>query len=50
MEVISVRHVFKLSQNRDEKSRENIVSRLSERGADGIEIARAMDRGNKIDL
>ncbi len=48
MEVISVRHVFKLSQNRDEKSRENIISRLSEQGGDSIEIARAMEGGNKI--
>jgi len=48
MEVLSVRHVFKLSQNRDEKSRENIISRLSEQGADAIEIARAMDGKNKI--
>jgi len=48
MEVLSVRHVFKLSQNRDEKSRENIVARLNEQGAEAIEIARAMDRENKI--
>ncbi|HEY2347898.1 MAG TPA: FMN-binding negative transcriptional regulator [Puia sp.] len=50
MEVVSVRHVFKLSQNRDEKSRENIISHLSEHGASGLEIARAMNRENKIDL
>jgi transcriptional regulator len=48
MEVLSVRHVFKLSQNRDDKSRENIVSHLSEQGADGLQIAKAMDRENKI--
>jgi len=48
MEVLSVRHVFKLSQNRDEKSRENIVSRLSGQGAEAREIARAMDGRNKI--
>jgi transcriptional regulator len=47
MEVLSVRHVFKLSQNRDEKSRENIISRLSEQGADALEIAKAMDGENK---
>jgi transcriptional regulator len=48
MEVLSVRHVFKLSQNRDEKSRKNIVSRLIEQGDDGIEIARAMEGKHKI--
>jgi transcriptional regulator len=48
MEVLSIRHVFKLSQNRDEKSRENIVSRLSEQGADAREIAGAMVAKNKI--
>jgi transcriptional regulator len=47
VEVVSVRHVFKLSQNRDIKSRENIISHLSERGADALEIARAMEK-NKI--
>ena len=48
MEVLSVRHVFKLSQNRDKKSRENIISQLSEQGADAREIARAMEGKNKI--
>ena len=48
MEVLSVRHVFKLSQNRDEKSLENIVSRLSEQGGEALEIARTMDGKNKI--
>jgi transcriptional regulator len=48
MEVVSVRHVFKLSQNRDEKSRKNIISKLGEQGSDGLEIARAMEGGNKI--
>jgi transcriptional regulator len=46
MEVISVRHVFKLSQNRDEKSRKNIVSHLREQGADALEIAKVMDEKN----
>jgi transcriptional regulator len=48
MEVLSVRHVFKLSQNRDERSRKTIVSRLSEQGGDALEIARAMETKNKI--
>ena len=48
MEVLSVRHVFKLSQNRDEKSRDHIVARLSDQGSDAAEIARAMNGGNKI--
>ena len=48
MEVVSVRHVFKLSQNRDQKSRANIISHLSEQGADALEIARAMEGKNNI--
>ena len=48
MEVVSVRHVFKLSQNRDDKSRENIISHLSDQGDDALEIAKAMGRKNKI--
>jgi transcriptional regulator len=48
LEVLSVRHVFKLSQNRDDKSRKNIVSRLSEQGTDALEIARAMEGKHKI--
>jgi transcriptional regulator len=42
IEVISVRHIFKLSQNRDKKSHANIVARLEELGPDAREIARAM--------
>jgi transcriptional regulator len=48
LEVLSVRHVFKLSQNRDDESRKNIVSRLSEQGTDALEIARAMEGKHKI--
>ena len=48
MEVVSIRHVFKLSQNRDQKSRANIISRLSEQGAEALEIAKAMEGENKI--
>jgi transcriptional regulator len=48
VEVLSVRHVFKLSQNRDRKSRENIISNLSAQGGEALEIARAMEEKNKI--
>jgi transcriptional regulator len=48
MEVLSIRHVFKLSQNRDEKSRGHIVSHLSGQGSDALQIARAMDGKNKM--
>jgi transcriptional regulator len=47
VEVLSVRHVFKLSQNRDKKSRENIISHLDARGGEAFEIARVMDEKNK---
>ncbi len=47
LEVLSVRHVFKLSQNRDEQSRANIISKLREQDADGSAIARAMEQNNK---
>jgi transcriptional regulator len=47
VEVLSVRHVFKLSQNRDKKTRENIISHLSEQGADALEIARIMEEKDK---
>src|SRR5436309_701700 len=49
MEVVSVRHVFKLSQNRDQKSRENIIFHLREEGADGLEIAKEMELKKKTD-
>jgi transcriptional regulator len=48
VEVNSIRHVFKLSQNRDRQSQTNIISRLSEQGGDAREIAKAMDENNKI--
>jgi transcriptional regulator len=48
VEVFSVRHVFKLSQNRDKKSRENIISKLNAQGGEALEIARAMEEKNKI--
>jgi transcriptional regulator len=47
VEVLSMRHVFKLSQNRDKKSRENVISYLSAQGGEALEIVRAMDEKNK---
>lgn len=47
MEVLSVRNVFKLSQNRDKQSYENIISRLSKQEHDAREIARVMEERNK---
>ncbi len=47
IEVNSIRNVFKLSQNRDKKSFENIISKLSDQGEDAREIARNMERKNK---
>jgi transcriptional regulator len=44
VEVLSVRHVFKLSQNRDKQSHAHIISRLDEQGGDAGEIANAMKR------
>jgi transcriptional regulator len=48
VEVLSIRHVFKLSQNRDKLTQANIISQLNEQGGDAREIARAMDEKNKI--
>jgi transcriptional regulator len=48
VEVLSVRHVFKLSQNRDAKSQANIISKLREQGEYARDIARAMGENNKI--
>jgi len=42
IEIISVEHVFKLSQNRDEKSYHNIIQQLDERDAEGKYIAEEM--------
>jgi transcriptional regulator len=47
IEVISTRNVFKLSQNRDKKSFDNIISNLSNQGEDAREIARNMEGKNK---
>jgi len=42
IEVVSVQHVFKLSQNRDEKSYENIVHHLREQDEDAKAVAETM--------
>jgi transcriptional regulator len=44
IEVENVRHVFKLSQNRDEQSYANIISNLSGLNADAREIAMEMKK------
>lgn len=44
VEIISVENVFKLSQNRDEKSFNNIISKLEEQGSDGQFIAKEMKK------
>jgi transcriptional regulator len=43
VEVHSVRHVFKLSQNRDKLSQANIISELSKKDANAREIATTME-------
>jgi transcriptional regulator len=48
IEVRSIRHVFKLSQNRDRQSQQHIVSELSNRDPDAREIARTMEEKYKI--
>lgn len=49
IEVISVEHVFKLSQNRDEESYENIVDELKKQGSDAEAIANLMEeRKDKV--
>lgn len=44
VEITSVENVFKLSQNRDEKSFLNIMSKLNEQGSDGKFIAGEMKK------
>ncbi len=49
IEVTGIEHVFKLSQNRDEKSYENIIEHLSEQHADAQAIAATMkERQHKV--
>lgn len=42
VEVTSIDNVFKLSQNRDEKSYNNIITKLEKQGSDGKFIAKEM--------
>lgn len=44
VEVTAIDHVFKLSQDRDEKSYDNIIVRLKKQGGDGKEIAELMEK------
>ncbi len=49
IEIASVQHVFKLSQNRDEKSYENIIHHLGEQDADAKAVAEEMkERASKV--
>jgi transcriptional regulator len=44
VEITSIENVFKLSQNRDEKSFQNIIDKLNEQGSDGKFIAAEMKK------
>src|SRR6478609_3620343 len=44
IEVTDIDNVFKLSQNRDKKSYESIITKLSAMGSDGKELAREMEK------
>ena len=44
VEILSIDNVFKLSQNRNEKSYLNIIEKLQERGSDGEFIAEEMKK------
>ena len=49
IEVTSLEHVFKLSQDRDQKSYDNIVDKLKDQGGDAEEIAVIMEnRKSKV--
>ena len=49
IEVTSLEHVFKLSQNRDEKSYHNIIDHLKAEGSEAAEVAKAMEeRKDKV--
>jgi len=43
IEVASIDHVFKLSQNRDEKSYDNIIRHLKEEGSEAAAVAKTME-------
>jgi transcriptional regulator len=42
IKIDSLENVFKLSQNRDEKSYRNIIVQLEKKGGAGLEVAREM--------
>jgi transcriptional regulator len=44
VEITSIENVFKLSQNRNEKSYDNIIAKLQEQGSDGKLIAEEMKK------
>jgi transcriptional regulator len=44
IEITAIEHVFKLSQNRDRQSFENIISRLKEQEGDALLIAAEMEK------
>lgn len=49
VEITSIDHVFKLSQNRDAKSYQNIIEKLKQQEGDGKQIAEIMqDRKSKL--
>lgn len=49
IEIVSIENVFKLSQNRDEKSYDNIIGKLKEQGGDAEKIGTIMEeRKSKV--
>jgi transcriptional regulator len=44
VEIENIEHVFKLSQNRDEKSYDNIIGKLKETGGDAEKIGIIMEK------
>jgi transcriptional regulator len=44
IEVTGLQHVFKLSQNRNEKSYDNIIEKLKQQGGDAKEIGEIMEK------
>jgi transcriptional regulator len=44
VEITSIENVFKLSQNRNEKSYNNIIAKLQEQSSDGKFIAEEMKK------
>jgi transcriptional regulator len=44
IEINDLQHVFKLSQNRDEKSYDNIIRQLKEKDSDAKKIAEIMEK------